>query len=203
MISDINRSMLYICPDCSSVSVRTVTPFDFPKREQKNIYCSDKKCVSSIISLKTVKDKYKITVKCAVCEDAHVFTISQKTIWNKNFMILKCPKTGLGIIFIGNDLKRLEDEYNAQNEIVAGLLSYEDEFEEDSELDILFDVIEKINFLAKDNKIQCICKSKEISINIAINSITLVCKKCGKSITYEMDEDFLDMIFTTDFITID
>ncbi len=201
MISDLNRSILYMCPNCTSVTLSKITVFDITKKTPKIIYCSDKDCKKSVITIKLSNDKYKITADCTMCDESHTFTLSSKTIWNKDFLILRCPKSGLGIVFIGKDPERLKQEYKAQNEIIAGLISGE-EFSDPDEFDLLFDIIERINELVQNKAIKCSCGKSDISINITFNNVTLTCRNCNAGESFEICEEFLDFLLASDNFTI-
>ncbi len=201
MISDLNRSILYMCPQCTCVSLCKITVFDITKKTPKIIHCSDKDCQKSLITIKSSNDKYKITADCALCDETHSFTLSNKTVWNKDFLILRCPSSGLGIVFIGKDPERLKQEYKAQNELIAGLISGE-EFSDPDEFDLLFDIIERINELVQNKAIKCSCGKSDISININFNNVTLTCRSCRLSESFEICEHFLDVLLASDNFTI-
>ena len=180
MITDLTTSILYICPECSTTSLRTISAFEV-KKDGLSLNCSNKKCCFDNILISHLKDKYKINIDCPICGDEHTFTLSAKTVFNKDFLILNCPQSGFGILFMGKDSKRLAEECSAQAEIIAGIIAANDETYD--ELDILFEIIELINKYANNHAIHCNCENEDIIIGINTNSVTLKCKNCKKSIT--------------------
>ena len=192
MITDLTTSMLYICPECSTTSLRTLSAFEIKKKGGLSLFCSNKSCNSENIIINSSKDKYKINIDCPVCGDEHNFTLSQKTIWKKDFIILNCTQSGFGILFIGKDIEKLKKEHNAQSELIAGIIANNDEIYD--ELDILFEMVELINSYASKNKIHCQCSDENITIAINTDSVTLMCKNCGRCTTFKANVDTLDAL---------
>lgn len=200
MITNLSTSILYICPECSTVSMRAVSIFEIKKKGGLSLFCSRMDCRYSDVVITDANDKYKITAECPICGENHTFTLSKKTLWNKNFLILNCPQSGFGILFIGKDRQRLMNEYSAQSEVIAGIIASNDDAYD--ELDTLFDIIELINSFANDKLIHCECGSQSIAVNINADSVSLVCKKCKKSITFGANREVLDFLSEADEIII-
>ena len=191
MITDLTTSMLYICPECSTTSLRTISAFEV-KKDGLSLHCSNKKCRFDNILISPSKDKYKINIDCPICGDEHIFNLSTKTVFNKDFLILNCPQSGFGILFMGKDSNRLTEECSAQSEIIAGIIAANDESYD--ELDILFEIIELINQYANNNTIHCNCNKEDITIGINTNSVTLTCKNCKKSVTLDANLETLSLL---------
>lgn len=201
MIINLQRSILYHCPICSSVNIQTLTAFVLTKAPHK-LYCSDKSCHEELVTIKAKKDKYDFTVYCPICCDTHSFSISQKNMWKKDFFILNCQNSGFGILFIGKDIERLKKEYYAQNEIIAGLVAMESE--EKDVLDIMMEIIEILNDFVADEAIRCKCGSNDISLKVEANgSILLNCNKCGNKLIIPATEQSLDMLDEKDTLLLD
>ena len=196
MITDLGQMILYFCPDCSEVTVKKITAFDLPLNKEVELECVNDGCESTVLKVKAIKDKYRITIECPVCSQMHTFTITSKTMWTRDFYMLACPVTGFGIFFVGKDKERLLEEYNAQNDIAAGIIAQED-FEED-ELDLLLEIFERLNELAKDKAIVCPCGSDDIMVKLDTSGIVLYCKDCEYEAMYEMTEEFLEELLLTE-----
>lgn len=192
MITNLTTSMLYICPECSTSSLRTLSAFEIKKKEGLSLFCSNKNCHCDNVLILPSKNKYKFIIDCPICGEEHTFTLSQKTIWNKNFFILNCPQSGFGILFIGKDVEILKKEHNSQAEIIAGIVVSNDEICD--ELDILFELVELINTFACENKIHCKCKSDNIAISINTDSLSLKCKSCDRVATFEANTETLNSL---------
>ena len=200
MITDLTTSMLYLCPECSTSSLRKLSAFEIKKKDGLALFCSNKECRCNDVKIFQIKDKYKINIDCPICGDEHSFTLSQKTLWNKDVFILNCPQSGFGILFIGKDTERLTTEYSSQAEIIAGIIASNDEIYDD--LDILFEIIELINSYARSNSIHCICDKENIAININADSVVLTCKNCGKSVTFNAKPEILEALSESEEIII-
>ncbi len=192
MITNLTTSMLYICPECSTSSLRTLSAFEIKKKDGLSLFCSNESCQNDNILILPSKNKYKIIIDCPICGDEHNFTLSQKTIWNKDFFILNCPQSGFGILFIGKDTEILKKEHNAQAEIIAGIVVNNDELYD--ELDILFELVELINTYACQNKIHCECESDNIAIIINTDSVSLKCKTCDRVTTFNANTETLNRL---------
>ena len=201
MITDLTTSMLYLCPECSTSSLRKLSAFEIKKKDGLSLFCSNKECRCTGLVIFQSKDKYKINIDCPICGDEHSFTLSQKTLWNKDFFILNCPQSGFGILFIGKDTERLTKEYSAQAEVIAGIIAANDEIYD--ELDILFEIIELINAYAQNNAIHCKCEKENIAININANSVVLTCKNCGNSVTFNANPEILASLSESEEIIIE
>lgn len=200
MITNLSTSTLYICPECSTSSLKTLSAFEIKKNNSLILKCSNKNCNCDNAFVSTSKDKYKINIDCPVCGDEHSFSLSKKTIWNKDFLILNCPQSGFGIFFIGKDIELLKKEHKAQEELIAGIIANNDELYD--ELDLLFEIVELINSYAQKNKIHCQCQNENIAININTDSITLKCKNCGRSAMFEAKIQTLNNLSELDEITL-
>ena len=200
MITDLNTSILYICPECSTISAKNISAFGI-KKDPVYLKCSNPSCKCNVCSISLAKEKYRFILDCALCGDEHTFFLSTKTLFYKNFFILNCHESGFGALFIGKDINKLKEEYNAQSETIAGIIANNDEGFDD--LDILFEIIEKINELAKKNLIHCKCKSNEICVNINMDSVILSCKGCKKSLSFPATKQTLENLQNTEKILLD
>lgn len=201
MIINLQRSILCYCPICSSVNIRTITAFNLTKAPLK-LYCSEAECHEELVTIRTKKDKYNFTVNCSLCGEAHNFSVSKKTMWKKDFFILNCPLSGLGILFVGTDEKHLRKEYFAQNEMIAGILSMDNE--ECDVLDIMMEIIEILNDFAADNAIKCKCGSDDINLSFEQNGdILLSCRNCSNSLIIPATEKSIDMLDEKDILLLD
>ena len=201
MITDLTTSILYTCPECSSSSLKTLSAFEIKKNEPLSLLCNKTNCDCISLDIHLLKDKYRINVDCPICGDEHSFTLSKKTVWNKDFLILNCPQSGFGILFIGKDRERLSKEYEVQSELIAGIIAAGDASYD--ELDILFEIIETLNSFAQNSAIHCSCENEKIAININTDSVVLSCKNCGKSITFNAQIDILKSLSEVDEIIIE
>ncbi len=192
MITNLTTSMLYICPECSTSSLRTLSAFEIKKKDGLSLFCSNKNCHCDNAFILPSKNKYKFIIDCPICGDEHTFTLSQKTIWNKDFFILNCPQSGFGILFIGKDTEMLKKEHNLQAEIIAGIVVNNDEVYD--ELDILFELVELINTFACENKIHCECENNNIAIGINTDSVSLRCKSCNRVATFKANTETLNSL---------
>ncbi len=198
MIKEFKKSIAYICPYCSSISIRDINLFDFSGSDTTPFSCA-KNCDEDCITITPKKDKYTISINCPMCDDPHVFNIKKITFWKNNFFVLTCPDTGIGILFIG-EYAKVKAEIERQEEMFVKM---NEEFSISEELNVIFNAVERINDLAKKGDISCSCGKSEISIEIDNENITLCCRNCGKSKDFPSNEDTLDMLLNTSAIVLD
>ena len=198
MIKEFKKSMGYICPYCSTISIRDINLFDFSGNNTSDFSCA-KECEEPCISLTPKKDKYTISVNCPMCDDPHTFNISKVTFWKNKFFVLTCPETGIGVLFIGENDK-VREEINLQEEMFVKMNK---EFSISDELNMIFDTVERINELAKSGNVSCSCGSTAISIEIDNENITLRCRDCGKIKDFPSNEETLDVLLNTSAIVLD
>ena len=199
MIKEFKKSIGYICPYCSTITLRNINLFDFSGNTETTFECSSAGCNEVCISFLPKADKYIISISCPMCDDAHTFNIKKITFWKNNFFVLTCPETGIGILFIG-DRDTVEKEIKEQEEMFVAL---NEEFSVSDELNLIFETVERINELAKDNAISCSCKSTAISIEIDNEKITLMCRDCKKSLDFPANEETLDKLLNTNTIVLE
>lgn len=201
MITQLEQNFLYCCPECTAVTISKLNYFQLSAKKPYQLYCSDKGCLQKTCLIRAKKNNYEINVDCPICGDIHVYNISKKTLWNKDFLILNCQYSGFGILFIGKDTERLKSEYSAQNELIAGFLAENDEDYEN--YDLMFELLEILNSFVINHAIKCKCSSNNIKINVELGFVELVCLKCGNKKIFTADSDTISMLETLESITLD
>lgn len=198
MIKEFKKSIAYICPYCSAISIREINLFDFSGNDTTPFSCG-KDCDEDCITVTPKKDKYTISVNCPMCDDPHVFNIRKITFWKNKFFVLTCPETGIGILFVG-EYDKVKAEIERQEEMFVKM---NEEFSISDELNVIFSTVERINELAKDGNVSCTCGSTEISIEIDNENITLRCRSCGKIKDFPSNEETLDVLLNASAIVLD
>lgn len=198
MIKEFKKFIGYICPYCSTITVRDINLFDFSGSGNTEFLCTNKSCKHLNISVSSKKDKYAITVHCPICGGAHLYNIRKITLWHNDFFVLRCPESGFGILFIGSS-QRIRDEIADQESLINEL---EDDFQVGEELSLIFEAVEHINSLAKDNNIFCSCGSHNIAIEIDNDFITLFCRECNAKKMIKTDAEALEELLKTSTIVL-
>lgn len=198
MIKEFKKSLGYICPGCSTISVVNKNLFDFSGTAPVPLFCGTH-CGEECVSVLPKKDKYAITINCPMCDESHIFNIRKITFWQSKFFVMHCPETGIGILFIGDhdDVKREIDE---QEEMFVKM---NEEFAISEELTLIFDTVERINEIAKDGNVSCSCGSSAISIEIDNEKITLRCRDCGRKKDIPATAESLESLLNASAIVLD
>ena len=188
MIKEFKKSIGYICPHCSTITVRSINLFDFSGSGASELSCGNPMCAHSPVTLAAKKDKYAISVHCPICDEKHLYNVRKITFWHKDFFVLHCAESGFGVLFIGDE-KQIRAEINEQEKLIAEL---EEDFTVGEELSIIFEAVEHINALAKNDCIFCSCGSRNIAIEIDNNKITLFCRDCNLKKEIKTDKESLE-----------
>ncbi len=198
MIKEFKKSIAYICPYCSSIAIRDINLFDFSGNTPTAFTCGGD-CFEQCITVTPKKDKYTISVNCPMCDDPHVFNIKKITFWQNKLLILHCPDTGIGILFIG-DRDTVKAEIEQQEEM---FIKMNEEYAVSEELNMIFDTVERINELAKSGGVSCSCGSSAISIEIDSEKITLRCRDCARVKDIPAPEESLNLLLNASTIVLD
>ena len=200
MIKEFKKSIGYICSSCSSIIIKDISLFDLGGNEKNVFRCTGGNTCSAVcFTISQKKDKYTISVDCPACGDQHLFNIRKATFWQSIFFVLDCPETGMGILFLG-DREKIRNAIDTQEK---NIMAMNDEYAICGELAMLFDAVEHINHLAKDQKVTCRCGSHDISIELDDTKITLLCRQCGCKLDIPTSENSLDKLLNTSTIVLD
>jgi len=180
------RTIAYICPGCTEITVSFINIFVFSDNSVLQLKCDDEDCNALCVSIHLSKDKYVIDMACPICGENHRFTLSKSAFWNKDLISFTCPNTlDADIIFIG------ENEYvlKACDELYA---------EPDDDLPdeyVLYELVEHINDMIYNNKIHCKCGSHTILPILEDEALTLICDNCDSKISFNLTQaDVFDIL---------
>ena len=96
-----------------------------------------------------------------------------------------------------NDVKKELEEQEAM------FIKLSEECDVTRELTMIFEIVERINEIAKEEQVSCVCGSHAISIEIDNEKITLKCRDCGKVKDIPSNEESLEMLLNTSAIVLD
>ena len=198
MIKQMSQSVAYICPSCAAVTGRLVNIFHFSGKRPQEYSCEAKDCDTKIAKISEKSDKYIITVECAFCGGTHTFTISKNSFWAKDFLSFTCPVSEMNVFYIGNPDK-IREEVQKQE---AELSDLSEEFMEENELSVLFDILSEINDMLEENAIICECGSDIIMLDVDERGIVLTCGECDSSLIITPSENEYQKLTKTDTLVI-
>lgn len=185
MTYNYEQYIAYICPACSKISKEKVNIFNFSGSQAIELCCSEDDCYESTVVIHPGKDKYKISVECALCGETHVFKISKTAFWNRDIITFSCHEaSAIEILFIG---KKNEVE-KAVHSFISAPTDYEH---------LLFGLANQLNTLLYSGHIRCSCGCTDIIPTTSDNRLILACAKCEKYMSIEINEKNLKKILTT------
>lgn len=198
MIKEFKKSIGYICPHCSTITVRDINLFDFSGNTACELPCASPLCSHSPVTISAKKDKYAVSVHCPICDETHLYNIRKITFWQKDFFVLHCAESGFGVLFIGDDQK-IRAEIKEQERLINEL---EEDFAVSEELSVIFEAVEHINALARSDSIFCSCGSRNIAIEIYNDRITLFCRDCNVKKEIKTDRASLEDLLKSSTIVL-
>ena len=198
MIKEFKKSLGYICPCCSAIAIWDKNLFDF-SGEAPTVFTCHSECNEECVTVTPKKDKYSIVINCPMCDEPHHFNVRKITFWQTKFFVLHCPETGIGILFLG-DHDTVKKELDEQEQMFVKL---SEECDVTRELTMIFEIVERINEIAKEEQVSCICGSHAISIEIDNEKISLKCRDCGKIKEIPSNEESLDKLLNASAIVLD
>ena len=173
------RTIAYICPKCTEISVSYINIFTFSGNPSLKLHCDDDTCKTPCVSIHLSKDKYVIDISCPICGENHRHTISKTAFWNKDLISFACPNTiDADIIFIGEDASVLK----ACDELYA---EHDDDLPDEY---VLYELVEHINNMIYNNKIHCKCGSHTILPTLEDDALTLICDNCDSKISFNLTQ---------------
>lgn len=200
MIKEFKKSIGYICASCSSIIIKDISLFDLGGNGKSVFKCTaGSSCDTVCITMSQKNDKYAISIDCPACGEQHIFNIRKATFWQSDFFVMDCPETGMGILFLG-DKEKIRAAIDTQEK---NIMAMNDEYAICGELAMLFDAVEHINQLAKEQNVTCNCGSHDISIELDDTKITLLCRQCGNRLDIPTSEEALDKLLNTSTIVLD
>lgn len=201
MIKEFNTSISYVCPFCSSITIKDINIFSLASIKPNPFLCEDEtSCGAVCVSIIPKRNTYEISVSCPICEDTHTFNIGKTRFWKQDKpLVLKCPESGLGVIFIGKH----HEIYSLVMEQESSIMQEMEGFSPVHKMDIIFQIVEQINNISLDEQIYCSCGSRHISIGIDADNIMLACRDCGRTKTISASEDELEKLLKASAIVLD
>lgn len=198
MIHESTRYAISICPECDEVIRKKLNIFDFSSGRGCSAPCT---CGNTTWEARVAKDKYRITVNCPACEEHHTYTMSKRNFWGKKYFSFNCPNWEVGVLYFGDDEKYLESQMAAQSNSINDMFSRF--IDENDEIEIIYEMIECINDIAKADNVKCGCGDRDITMVIDENKIVLECKNCGRKKIFKATEENVDLLYETSIIMLD
>lgn len=200
MIIEYKRASAFICPFCSEITVKKITPFSFSGRDSIRYICSTRGCREECGRTTVKGSRYTTDVECPVCGEIHSFATKYNNFWHNANIIYKCPNSDVSIFFVGSDEnvkkypEKMLKEYNDTFELLEG---------EPEISPVLMEMVDCLNTLDRKKKISCVCGSKSILYEADSDDIILTCRNCRRSRAIEVNEANLAMLLNAEAINIE
>jgi predicted RNA-binding Zn-ribbon protein involved in translation (DUF1610 family) len=141
MIKDKNTTIGYHCPQCGISILNTVNMFSFSSAGS-NLIKLKCPCGASELTVTITKDKkFRLTVPCIVCPNAHSYSLSPHIFFERELFSFSCKFTALNICFIGKSPAVMEAMRKNEQELLETFAEYDDNFDSSDikELTDIFD----------------------------------------------------------------
>lgn len=190
MITDLKRTMAYICPYCSNINKKNINIFSLHLPQY--LHCSDNLCLEECVAVSDSGGKYKLEVECPVCGDSHTYFASKSAFWNRELITFSCiVRPDINIFFAGSEAAvgaALKKETASFSELSRN-------FDDDTELiNRIYTILETIHELAKSKKLVCRCGSHEVYPELENGIISLICSDCGASMRLEPTDSVINKL---------
>ena len=217
----------YHCPVCGCGVHSAVGVFAL-SGDMFRLKCS---CGHSAMTVSYTRDRsIRLEVPCLVCPRPHVYTVSQKTFFDREFLSFACALSGLDVCYIGKE-DRVEKAMRATEEKVAVMLeeagitaetlgqkpdedtdgdgSDADEYE--PELNVpdnhVFDLVHfVVTDLAEEGKVFCRCEDGKGNYEVIPepDGVRVTCTECGAQRHIDCSNSlFANSFFEMDSLTLE
>jgi len=185
--------MVLRCPYCGEIGCYDISIFSFSGSKSLKFKCE---CGADIAVIGTKdRKKYWLQLECGYCMGRHIFYYNRKQLWEAEFLPLVCEETGLDIAYIGDEeiiKQAMETGENSLAEIAENL-GFSDYFVNP---DVMYGVLDHLNFLAEEGRLFCRCGNLNIEIEIFPDRLELKCGCCSSSgVIMAQDEMDLEKIY--------
>ena len=147
MIKDKDTTIGYHCPHCGIPISSSVNMFAFStpgKMIKLRCLCG----MSELIVNITRDKKFRLSIPCMVCPNAHSYNISSGVLFDRDIFAFSCKFTALNICFVGSSGEVLKALKKNEQELLAAFAEYDDSF--DPNLSALSDVFGMYDNLEED-----------------------------------------------------
>ena len=189
VIDKTDATVAYRCPGCG-MTVKSVVGIFSLTADAVTLKCP---CGGSKMDIQYTKDrKVRLTVPCFLCPNPHSYTLSRSVFTGDGAVGLTCPYSGVEICFIGDgdDVSRRIEESDRELAELLGdadpadlgkLNEGERTLTDPQVLEIVTYVVHE---LRDEGKLFCGCEDGgDYEVEIGDDSVTVRCKKCGRSAT--------------------
>ncbi len=194
MIEKINRFIAYICPECSGVSDKYISLFEFSGKKNIELCCIDKYCKSKSVILTNISDKMKINIVCPVCTQNHSFSISTNKFWSTDIITFDCPNAGIPIFFAGQEEKVI-DAVNESEKMFEETENTADDIT--GELSLVLCTLDCIHEVLDQKRMICRCGGRNIYPVFDKEQMYVECEDCKKKYPINPSEELLSLLATS------
>lgn len=180
---------------CIESTIKELNIFNFSGNKVVSLDCSDDDCRENCANISNHNNKYKFEIICPVCGENHTFNINKNTFWSRPLISLKCPVSGINILFLGN-------KNDVTKSIEKQCHIFDDMRMQNSEINLVLEIIECINSFAEERRMYCECGCHEIRATVTQNEIILTCPQCSRKRSFEISIDTLSMLLNLNSIVL-
>ncbi len=178
-MSEVKRTIGYICPVCGKAVVVERTAFQLTASDSV-LPCP---CGKSELTITQMGDRCELTVPCLFCARDHRVSCSNEALLHQRLLALSCSASGLACCYIGEE----GPVFQAMEKLEGAV----DKLRLDDEMDsrgvfldqvVMEEVLSEVKDIAGRGGISCGCGSKEYGVKVGYSSVDLVCARCGATL---------------------
>lgn len=174
MLEEAKRMLAYICPACRQPVVIERSIFQLAAGSN-HLSCP---CNGSVLEVKILGDRVKLTVPCLLCECNHTVACSTHAFLHEKLMAFSCSASGLDCCYVGQEnlvldaMRRLEQTVDKLETEAGAQGAFLDEI-------VMHEVLSELRDIAKRGGISCSCGSGKWNIRVKYSSVEISCADCG------------------------
>lgn len=200
MLVNLEKTIAYICPECSNILSDKIDIFSFSGKGAYEIKCPAHGGGTVCASIKRKSGKYIVNVHCPVCAGTHQFRAAETSFWKNKLTVYQCPLSGINIFYSGSE----ESVNNAllENDDITDDLPWDEEDFIPEKL-MLSAALEHLDNMRQNHALGCICGNNDLSVNFTDEDIIISCPECGGSMHININESEIFTLLGSRSLTIE
>ena len=175
MVVSLTKYIYCRCPNCGRSAVIAVTPFD----ANGNFSYSCDLCGAEYLHFRKAHGKkFRLEVRCYVCDGLHHFDLGLGDIWGGESFSVACPPTCIDLCYIGDRDEAARAGAELEENLRKLINNENTDMYNDTE-PILREAVAELNLKVNSGHVLCMCASSTLNVNLGRGGLTIICGSCG------------------------
>jgi len=181
MLVDTERTLVFRCSACGRQVERSISIF---WAGDDAVRCE---CGETGAQIRRTGRAFHAVIRCVACERAHAYHMRVAELARRSVLTLSCHDSHFAIGYIGED--EAVHEALLHHESLENLVfdpDYADSFDHPQ---VMYETLALIQAKAEVGRLDCVCGSDRIEVDVANDRVRLVCADCGGSAEFAASSD--------------